>query len=69
VRSRFFHTLTAFQTQFARCAEFSLSIALRAARRLRWNRGAPVPQRIGPALAPADDMTSDQFEAYLDAQE
>jgi hypothetical protein len=23
----------------------------------------------GPALPPADDMTSDQFAAYMDAQE
>jgi hypothetical protein len=25
--------------------------------------------RVGPALPPADDMTSDQFAAYMDAQQ
>jgi hypothetical protein len=25
--------------------------------------------RTGPALPPAEDLTSDQFEAYMDAQE
>jgi hypothetical protein len=25
--------------------------------------------RVGPALPPADDMTSDQFAAYMEAQQ